>query len=529
MWRLAFAAVPLAALILARAAAGLPSLADTPLPTPTGEPSPSPSPTPAASPTPEPLPPAPEATPQPPPPDPKAYAPQPATIDPAYTGALRPGDWVQVTGTDSCLNVRSEPWLPPPPPDGQTYDNVLNCLPDGFFGWLEGSVWGDKTSLPVNADGRWWWRIVGQGWAADEFLTFHHQGDLPWPERPNLANAGLIAYLGADNGSWLMNADGTGQRNLVAAVPNEYYSGLSWSPAGDRLAFMVSRTGADPAASTVTRVVGLDGGTIAEYPGLSGAVWAPTGERLSALRVSTYGDMMGYHAVPVVLDVATGVETAIGPHGMYMTAPVWHPDAGSLAFVCVSSVNQIYQPDGTVSETRMDCGGDGLRIASADGVSAQVVLPFDAQSGVSYISPSWSPDGHTIALSSHWGNPACRGWLMFNVDTLQLGECVELPPTGGMGGRCGGPEDIAGDWSTDGSKFIYHTEFGAGRNGVFIRDVASGDTRLVPFAPAWYVTLAPDGQNLAFSGSGYIWVAGLDGSTLTLLGKGQSPAWQPLP
>ncbi len=87
--------------------------------------------------------------------------------------------------------------MPVPLPDGTVHDNVLNCLPDGFVGRLDAIWlgWSDKT-LPVNTDGRWWWHIVGQGWAADEFLAFHHQGGLPWPERPDLANAGLIAYIG---------------------------------------------------------------------------------------------------------------------------------------------------------------------------------------------------------------------------------------------------------------------------------------------------------------------------------------------
>ena len=527
MWRLAFAALPVGALFLVRALGGGPSQADTP--TPSAEPSASASPSPSPSPqaTTEPLTPFP-SLPAPLPPAVPA-GPAKATLDPAYPGSLRPGDWVQVTGTDSCLNVRSDPRLPAPQPDGQTYDNVLNCLPDGFVGWLDSTVWGDKTSLPVNAEGRWWWRITGQGWAADEWLTFHHRGGYPWPERRDLAGSGLIAYIGSDNGLWLVNADGSGERQLVPPAPNEYYDGLSWSPAGDRLAFTVSAPGTDPAAATVTRLIDLAGSTIAEYPGLSTTVWAPVGERVAALRVSSYGDLMGYHAVPVVVDLSTAVETAIGPHGMYMTPPVWSPDAGALAFVCVSSVSQIYQADGTVSETRMDCGGDGLRIVSADGNGAQVVLPFDAQSGAAYGSPSWSPDGGTIALSGHWGNSGCRGWLPFYVDTQQLGTCIELPPPGGMGGRCGGPEDVASDWSADGSKLIYHTEFGAGRNGVFIADLLTGEATLVPFVPAWHVTVSPDGRNLAFGGSGYVWLAGLDGSNLTLLAEGHSPAWQPLP
>jgi Tol biopolymer transport system component len=213
---------------------------------------------------------------------------------------------------------------------------------------------------------------------------------------------------------------------------------------------------------------------------------------------------------------------------MYDTAPSWSPDSSRLAFVCTTSVNQKYNPDGSVTETRMECGGDGLRIVNGDGPTAEIVLPF-GNDVPGYGAPSWSPDGSTLALSSHWSDGPCRGRVVFSLASRQITGCFELPPPGGMGGRCGGPEDVATDWSPDGSKLIYHWEFGAGRNGVFIIDVATGEERLVPFAPAWHVTVAPDGGHLAFAGTGHIWVAGLDGSGLTLLAEGNAPAWQPQP
>jgi hypothetical protein len=212
MWRLAFAAVSVLTLALALAG-GVASQTDSPTPSPeTSEsPSPSASPSPEPSPTPEFLPPAPPPTPF----DPNAPPPASASPNPAHTGTLRAGDWVQITGTDSCLNMRYLPQMPVPGPDGAILDNVLNCLPDGFVGRLDAFGLAYQATAPVFADGRWWWHIVGQGWAAEEFLTFHHQGALPWPERPDLANDGLIAYFGSDNSIWLMNADGSHQRPIV--------------------------------------------------------------------------------------------------------------------------------------------------------------------------------------------------------------------------------------------------------------------------------------------------------------------------
>ena len=263
------------------ALSGLPSRADTPTPTP--EPSssasstPSPSPEPTPDPTPEPLPPT-------PPPAAIDVAPPtaaPAAIDPAYLGSLRPGDWVQITGTGSCLNLRWEPLIPTTQPDGTTYDNVINCLPDGFIGRLDASGWG-RTTIPVLESGRWWWHILGQGWAAEEWLTFHHQGGIPWPERLDLATAGLIAYIGTDNGLWLMNADGRNSRPVLSGDPNQWVQTVKWSPAGDRLAFSIGR----PDGTALTRMIDLNGNVLSEKPGLWEPRWSPSGRHISGIRTS---------------------------------------------------------------------------------------------------------------------------------------------------------------------------------------------------------------------------------------------------
>jgi len=159
MRRLAFLSLPLLAFVLA--GGGTPGLdADTP--------SPSPSPSPSAEPSPSPLPsPTPVLEEKGPPAQKDDFAP-PTSPNPDYQGSLKPGDWVQVTGTGDCLNVRLFPGSPPPPPpdaalppDFQTPDNVINCLPDGFVGRL--AQW-DQQQMPVSADGHWWWNITGVGW-----------------------------------------------------------------------------------------------------------------------------------------------------------------------------------------------------------------------------------------------------------------------------------------------------------------------------------------------------------------------------
>src|SRR5438093_3460947 len=366
MWRLALAAVPVLALALVLVGA-VASQSQTPTPTPKTSPSPSPSPSESldASATPEPL------LPPPPPPDPNAGQPAPA-VDPSYRGPLRPGDWVRITGTDSCLNIRWEPRMPVAQPGVASYDNVLNCLSDGFVGRLDVNGWGAGTSPPVTSDGRWWWHIVGQGWAADEFLALDHQGGFPWPERADLANAGLIAYVGSDGGIWLMNADGKNPHPIVAkGSGKDYFYNLAWSPSGDQLSFTTGCC--DPRGAT--RIVGVEGNLIVELSGLTGARWSPDGTRLSALRYHSAAGL-GDNSIPVVFDLNAGTETVVGPPSYTGTAPLWSPDGRFVAFACMSSTGFTAAPDGSSIETRLDCEGNGLRIVPATGGRPRIILPF---------------------------------------------------------------------------------------------------------------------------------------------------------
>ena len=416
--------------------------------------------------------------------------------------------------------------MPVPLPDGTVHDNVLNCLPDAFIGRLDGYGWGGGTTLPVNADGRWWWHIVGQGWAADEFLALDHQGGLPWPERPELANAGLIAYFGRDGGIWLMNADGSNQRPIVGlAGENEYIYNLAWSPAGDQLSFTISKCCAPEAAAT--RIVDPTGNLVVELAGLTGARWSPDGTRLSALRHHSSAGL-GENSTPVIFDLNTGTETVVGSPTYMATAPAWSTDGNQITFVCTSSTGFSTAPDGSSVQTSLDCAGDGLRIANADGSGSRIILPMGSAGGPYFANPSWSPSGGTIAVySMQQDGGGCRGYVFVDLASGGITGCVPLPAVAGfIGGSCGGgPEMGASLWTEDGRSFIFSAQ-GAGQSGVFVHNVATGARTVVPSMMAGLISVSSDGAHLTFS-SGYVSVADIDGSNLTLLAEGHSPAWQP--
>jgi len=69
--------------------------------------------------------------------------------------------------------------------------------------------------------------------------------------------------------------------------------------------------------------------------------------------------------------------------------------------------------------------------------------------------------------------------------------------------------------------------YGAGTNGVYIRDVATGATRVIPSNQPSSISISSDGAHLAFGNAGYVWVVDPDGTGLAVLVAGYSPAWQP--
>src|SRR4029453_7613977 len=104
---------------------------------------------------------------------------------------------------------------------------------------------------------------------------------------------------------------------------------------GDRLSYTLKLWDGTTSMIT-TRVIDLAGASLAEYPGLAEALWSPGGGRFSAIRVQRDGDMGGYYGTPVVLDIETSAELAVGPFMSGYTAAAWSPDGASLAFVCMS-------------------------------------------------------------------------------------------------------------------------------------------------------------------------------------------------
>jgi murein DD-endopeptidase MepM/ murein hydrolase activator NlpD len=118
--------------------------------------------------------------------------PEPTPSAPTYEGKLWKGATVQISNTGSCLNARTEP-------DGAS---VNACLPENFVVSI--------AEGPEQANGRWWWRLEGYGWSADEYLLVY-DGSRP-----------AVSYSGF---TWPKSGSITDQFGVLRS-PGNYHKGV---------------------------------------------------------------------------------------------------------------------------------------------------------------------------------------------------------------------------------------------------------------------------------------------------------------
>jgi len=182
----------------------------------------------------------------------------------------------------------------------------------------------------------------------------------------------MIAYEG-DDGTYIMNADGSDQRKLVeGAYP-------TWSPDGSWIAFVMGRDhGADlwrihPDGTGPTQLTQSSGWD--ELP-----VWSPVGSRIAFLRE---------RAIYVVNDDGAGLSVIADIKGAWPFQPQWSPDGTTLAF-------EVEMPATPDAEARGERNYDIFTV-SADGTG---LLDLTPTTDVTENYPIWSPDGTKIAFGA---------------------------------------------------------------------------------------------------------------------------------
>jgi Tol biopolymer transport system component len=350
----------------------------------------------------------------------------------------------------------------------------------------------------------------------------------------------LIAFAraGANDGIWLMNADGSGQRLLASGGEHPV-----WSPDGRTIAFNGSGPGDCPPPglrcghTVAVWAVRVDGSALRRLGAASrNASWAPDGRRVSLEGgIDPYGDANG-----ILVMNADGTKSRwIASAGAH---PAWSPNGRLIAYDGPRAIT-VVRPDGT-GRRRLAVGRfpiwaprgnrlaylcgrrtgpqtSALCLIGADGrgrrMIARGVLVGGSRSNNA--EAAWSPRGLRLA----YARP--DGIFVVNADGRGRRRVARKE-------RALSISSLA--WSGDGRRLLF-TET-RDHNDLEIYTTGNGGSNTKPLTsnavddlqPSW----APDGARLAFirmqGPSPDIWVMDADGSEQRLVTRnGFDPAWTP--
>ncbi len=293
---------------------------------------------------------------------------------------------------------------------------------------------------------------------------------------------------------------------LTTPDPENAYVNLSWSPEGDRVAYVRTQS-----QTTRRYAVDVETGEVTRLPvpPAVGFKLSPDGSLAAFIRPATpgQGPWQLWVAKPDGSEERLLVDRDVASFA-------WSPDSRQVAYT-VRDVGEVSVADVATGQSR--------QLASLAGY-----IP----------SPSWSPDGSLLALES--GGDAYAG------DLVVIEVATGRSNTVGQGLRRWPGLELAPQWSPDGRMLLYRVQDAAGITQVGVVDVGSGQARQLTSAataimdPRW----SPDGKEIAFSRSlssdpispaaGLYVVAVESGQerelarfSITGGGPGNRPAWSP--
>jgi TolB protein len=151
----------------------------------------------------------------------------------------------------------------------------------------------------------------------------------------------------------------------------------------------------------------------------------------------------------------------------------WSPDSHQIAYVCAH---------------RGETNGSFIYIANADGTGQHRLSTGDGYD----FSPSWSPDGRTIAFSRIDNqNAAAFDLYLTPVDTYAPKKLTRLNRTGPAPASHSGPDFSSPTWSPDGKTLAFwgydQSIYVIGIDGMGFRKLSIPKSGISwPMNPSWY-------------------------------------------
>ncbi len=247
---------------------------------------------------------------------------------------------------------------------------------------------------------------------------------------PNGSKIVFSSWMDGNINLYIVNSDGTGEKQLTSVGVDVWAALPSWSPDGSKIAFASYKTG-----QAQIYIMNSDGSnqtllTNAKQPydherlSFTYSAWSPDGsEILSNCSWSVSGPVNDAGGI-YVFSVSTGNYTQL-THNADDRNAVWSPDGSKIAFF------------------RMDPndphGGGGIFIMNNDGSGVTKLTGGDS-------NPTWSPDGSRIAFTS---NKSGKGLQLYVIHPDGTGETNIMSSLNNAG------VNLTPSWSPDGKKLVF--------------------------------------------------------------------------